>query len=150
MNNAKPWIFNASYNNGIAARAEYQSVPAVSLALIQLGGAGGPKCLYTPLSWQQATHLGHYLIEHGPQINSFEQAQAALQVELDTELNTTPDFATTISAANGIVFHDDTFLAADFTPYGTWAETVCGDLHQVRLEMIDSRAPAPFAICLFY
>lgn len=150
MNNAKPWIFNASYNNGIAARAEYQSVPAVSLALIQLGGAGGYKCLYTPLSWHQATQLGHFLIEHGPQISSFEQAQAALQNELNTELYAAPAYAPTISAANGIVFHDDTFLAANFTPYGTWAETVCGDLHQVRLEMINSNAPTTFAICLFY
>ncbi len=150
MNNAKPWIFTASYNSGIAARAECQSVPAVSLALIQLGGVGAPKCLYTPLSWQQATHLGHYLMEHGPQICSFEQAQETLQAELNTELDAVPDYATTISAANGIVFHDDAFLAADFTPYGTWAETACGDLHQVRLEMIDSSAPVSFAICLFY
>ncbi|HBO8619092.1 TPA: hypothetical protein L5B43_003955 [Pseudomonas aeruginosa] len=150
MNNAKPWIFTASYNSGIATRAEHQSVPTVSLALIQLSGAGGPKCLYTTLSWQQATHLGHHLMEHVPQISSFEQAQAALQGELNTELNAAPAYAATISAANGIVFHDDTFLATDFTLYGIWAETAWGDLHQVRLEMIDSSAPAPFAICLFY
>lgn len=146
MNNAKPWIFTVSYNNGTAR----QRALSVSLALIQLGGACDSKCLYTPLSWQQATHLGHFLIEHGPQISSFEQAQAALQDELNTELNNTSGFATNISAANGIVFHNDTFLAADFTPYGTWTETVCGDLHQVRLEMINSNASTTFAICLFY
>ena len=150
MNNAKPWIFTTSHQSGTATNAERQSMTAVSLALIQLGGAGGYKCLYTPLSWHQATQLGHFLIEHGPQISSFEQAQAALQNELNTELYAAPAYAPTISAANGIVFHDDTFLAADFTPYGTWAETACGDLHQVRLEMIDSSAPVSFAICLFY
>ena len=150
MNNAKPWIFTASHQSGTATNAERQSMTAASLALIQLGGVGAPKCLYTLLSWQQATHLGHYLIEHGPQISSFEQAHTQLQGELNTELNAVPDYATTITAANGIVFHDDTFLAADFTPYGIWAETVCGDLHQVRLEMIDSSAPVSFAIYLFY
>ena len=150
MNNAKPWIFTASNNNGIAARAERQSAPSVSLALIQLGGAGVSKCLYTPLSRHQATQLGRYLIEHGPRISSFEQAQAVLQAELNTELNAAPAYAAAITAANGIIFHDEGFLAEDFTAYGTWAETVCGDLHQVKLEMIDSNAPATFAICLFY
>ncbi|GEM_PF-4826895 len=150
MNNTKPWIFTAFYNSEIAVKAARQSVPAVSLALIQLGGAGGSTCLYIPLSWQQATHLGHYLMEHGPQLSSFEQAQAALQGELDTELSAVPEYVVTITAANGIVFHDESFLATDFMPYGTWAETVCGNLHQVRLEMMDSSAPAPFAICLFY
>lgn len=73
-----------------------------------------------------------------------------LQGELNTELNAAPAYATTITAANGIVFHGDTFLASDLTPYGTWAETVCGYLHQVRLEMIDSSVPGTFTICLFY
>lgn len=150
MNNAKPWIFSVSHNSGLAADAERQTVPAVSLALIQLGGADERKSLYSTLSWQQAIHLGHYLIEHGPRIRSFEQAHAVLQVELHTELNETPAYATTITAAHGIVFHGDTFLATDFTRYGTWAETVCGDLNQVRLEMIDSSAPGTFVICLFY
>ncbi len=150
MNNAKPWIFTASYNNGIAAKAERQSVPSVSLALIQLGSAGSSKCLHTPLSWHQATQFGHYLIEHGPHISSLAQAQAVLQAELNTELNAAPAYAATITAANGIIFHGDAFLATDFTAYGTWAESVCGDLHQVRLEMIDSNAPATFAVFLFY
>lgn len=150
MNNVKPWIFAAPHNSGTATNAESQSAPAVSLSLIQLGGVHDHKCLYTPLSWQQATHLGHYLLEHGPQISSFEQALVMLRGELNTELNATPDYPITITAANGIVFHDDNFLVADFMPYGTWAETVCGDLHQVRLEMIDSGATANFAICLFY
>lgn len=150
MNNAKPWIFSVSHNSELPANSEGQNIPAVSLALIQLGGVDEPKSLYSKLSWQQAAHLGHYLIEHGPLISSFEQAQAVLQVELHTELNETPTHATTITAAHGIVFHGDTFLATDFTRYGTWAETVCGDLHQVRLEMIDSNVSGTFAICLFY
>lgn len=150
MNNAKPWIFSVSHKNGLAADAERQNITAVSLALIQLSGADDPKALYSTLSWQQATHLGYYLIEHGSRISSFEQAQAVLQVELHTELNETPTHATTITAAHGIVFHGDTFLVTDFTRYGNWAETVCGDLHQVQLEMIDSNVSGTFAICLFY
>lgn len=150
MNNAKPWIFSVSHNSGLAADAERQNTPTVSLALIQLSGADDPKSLYSTLSWQQATHLGYYLIEHGSRISSFEQAKAVLLVELHTELNETSAYATIITAAHGIVFHGDILLAADFTRYGTWAETVYGDLHQVRLEMIDSSAPGTFAICLFY
>ena len=98
---------------------------------------------FTPSKPQQpaATHSA----QHAPHARL-----GVLQVELHTELNETPTHATTITAAHGIVFHGDTFLATDFTRYGTWAETVCGDLHQVRLEMIDSSAPGTFAICLFY
>ncbi|MCS8004258.1 hypothetical protein N0738_13220 [Pseudomonas aeruginosa] len=45
MNNAKPWIFSVSHNSGLAANAERQNIPTVSLALIQLSGADDPKAL---------------------------------------------------------------------------------------------------------
>ena len=46
MNNAKPWIFSVSHNSGFTADAERQTIPAVSLALIQLGGVDD--CVFRP------------------------------------------------------------------------------------------------------
>lgn len=150
MSNAKPWIFPAIPSNAHAANADICNVKALTVTLIQLDDAGGAQCLYGSITWQQATYLSRYLVEHGPSVSTYEQAQTALQHELDTRLSPAPQFAADITAADGIVFHGQDFLVQDYTPYGIWVETICGDLHQARLGMIHSGAQGTFAICLFY
>lgn len=150
MSNAKPWIFPAIPSNAHAADADIRNVKVLTMTLIQLDGAGGAQCLYGVITWQQATYLSRYLVEHGPSVSTYEQAKTALQRELDTRLSPAPQFAAAITAADGIVFHGQDFLVQDYTPYGTWVETICCDLHQAWLDMIDSSAQGTFAICLFY
>lgn len=106
--------------------------------------------MYGAVTWRQVTSLSRYLIEYGSGISTYKQAKTALQRELETSLSQTPNFVAAITAADGIVLHGQDFLVQDYTPYGTWVETNCGDLHQARLGMIDSGAQGTFAICLFY
>ncbi|WP_339732247.1 hypothetical protein [uncultured Pseudomonas sp.] len=150
MNNAKPWVFPAIPSNAHAASADIRNVKALTVTLIRLDDAGGAQGLYGSISWQQATYLSRYLVEHGPSVSTYEQAKTSLQRELDTRLSPAPQFAADITTADGIVFHGQDFLVQDYTPYGTWVETICGDLHQARLGMIHSGAQGTFAICLFY
>lgn len=150
MSNRKPWIFPATRSSAQVSNADSKSVQALTVTLIQLDDAGGAQCLYGTITWQQATSLSRYLIEYGSSISTYEQAKTALQRELDTRLSPAPQFAADITAADGIVFHGQDFLVQDYTPYGTWVETICGDLHQARLGMIDSGAQGTFGICLFY
>lgn len=150
MNNAKPWIFHAIPSNAHAANADIGIVEALTVTLIRLDDAGGAQCLYGSITWQQATYLSRYLVEHGPSVSTYEQAKTALQRELDIRLSPAPQFAADITAADGIVFHGQDFLVQDYTSYGIWVETICGDLHQARLGMIDSGAQGTFGICLFY
>ena len=150
MNNAKPWVFPASPSNARAANADIGIVEALTVTLIRLDDAAGAQCLYGSITWQQATYLSRYLVEHGPNVSTYDQAKTTLQHELDTRLSPAPQFAADITAADGIVFHGQDFLVQDYTSYGIWVETICGDLHQARLGMIDSGAQGTFAICLFY
>ena len=150
MNNAKPWIFPAIPSNAHAANADICNVKALTVTLIQLDDAGGAQCLYGSITWQQATYLSRYLVEHGPSVSTYEQAKTALQRELDIRLSPAPQLAADITAADGIVFHGQDFLVQDYAPYGTWVETICGDLHQARLGMNDSGAQGTLAICFFY
>lgn len=113
MSNAKPWVFHAIPSRAHAANADIRKVKALTVTLIRLDDAGGAQCLYGSISWQQATHLNRYLVEHGPSVSTYEQAKTTQQRELDTRLSPAPQFAADITAADGIVFHCQDFLVQD-------------------------------------